>query len=203
VHLHLAVTVPEAAPPRQADKTNTSNELCSVLIALDQVPLPPPPPSARDEFQKTGVTRRDDMASSGSAKERPGGHGSENLDSLRQELQGADKAHKGMERWFTGDFPGGIHVCYSVVQCGAVWCSVVQCGAAWCSVVQRGAAWCSVVQRGAVQCKAVKCGSVRYVTHMSLTSQIRTHSVWINAVACAVKVGGYCRGCARTQSRYT
>ena len=149
MHLHLAVTVPEAAPARQADKTNTSNELCSVLIALDQVPFPPPPQSARGEFQKTGVTRRPDhgdgMAASGSAKGRPGGHGSENLDSLRHELQCADKAHEGMERWFTGDFPGGIRVCYSVVQRGAAWCSVVQRGAAWCSAVQGGEVWCSEV----------------------------------------------------------
>ena len=49
---------------------------------------------------------------------------------------------------------------FSLVQCGAVWCSVVQCGAVWCSVVQCGVVWCCVVQCVAVCCSVLQCVAV-------------------------------------------
>ena len=44
------------------------------------------------------------------------------------------------------------YVCYSVLQCVAVYCSVLQCVAVCCSVLQCVAVCCGVLQRVAVCC---------------------------------------------------
>ena len=62
-----------------------------------------------------------------------------------------------------------VDVCYSVLQCGAVWCNVVQCVAVSCSLLQ-----CVAVCSGVLQCIAVCCIAL-HVQQASTPTHAHTH----------------------------